>query len=99
MTIIDLEKTRLLKEYKKELSLFNKVCDLVEQPIFNAFNQHLEIKEIELKEHQSHCLKCKSIVSSSLFCGKCFTWWEGIELSEFKSYDEYLKDNLTRAKK
>jgi len=98
MTIINLETAKLLKEYKKELSLFNKVCDLVEQPIFNAFNQHLEQKEIELKEHQLHCLKCKSIVSPSLFCGKCFTWWEGIELSEFKSYDEYLKDNLKRAK-
>lgn len=92
MRIIDLQTKILLKKYEKELSLFNKACDLAEQP------KYLEIKEIKLKEHQLHCLKCKSVISPSLFCGKCFTWWEGIELSEFNSYDEYLKDNLKRAK-
>lgn len=76
MTIINLETAKLLKEYKKELSLFNKVCDVP----------------------GGNCLRCKSLLVETLFCEKCFTWWQIDELENYKSYDEYLKDNLKRAK-
>jgi len=65
----------------------------------------LDIKEIEIKTKEFHCLKCKSVVkerednTETLFCGKCFVWWNTQELENYKTHDQYISVKMCEKKK
>jgi len=84
----------ILSKYKKELLLFETVndTDKIDSIPF-------EEKIVDLKQKQLHWLKCNEVVSTSLLCGKCFVWWEGKELENFKHYNEYLHVKMCEKKR